>query len=64
MEKKFVIAGSHGPVPREDNPRRFIGAEPFEVPMTAYYLRRMAGEELVEFVPTEQPADKTKKGGK
>lgn len=48
MEKKTVIAGVHGPVPMEENTRRFIGSEPVEVPMSAYYIRRMAEGELVE----------------
>jgi hypothetical protein len=34
-------------VPREDASRRYIEAEPFEVPETAYYLRRIADGELV-----------------
>lgn len=58
MEKKMVVAGKHGPVAREDNPQRFIGAEPFEVPMTAYYVRRMMDGELVESLEVKAPKSK------
>jgi len=47
-EKKWVVMGSHGPVCTEDNPRRFIGAEPVEIELTAYYARRIADGELVD----------------
>jgi hypothetical protein len=47
-EKKFVVMGAHGPVCLENSPRRFIGAEPVEVEMSSYYIRRMADGELVE----------------
>jgi len=48
MEKKYVIAGAHGPVAMEINSRRFIDKEPVEVEMSAYYLRRIAEGELIE----------------
>lgn len=60
METKLVIAGAHGPVCLEDNARRFIGAEPVEVPLTAYYLRRMADGELVEAPVAKKPAKEGK----
>lgn len=42
-------------VPREDNPRDYItDAEPVEIEMTGYYIRRMAEGDLVE-VAGEQP---------
>lgn len=34
-------------VPREDNPRRYIEQEPVEVPESAYYLRRLSDNDLV-----------------
>lgn len=41
-------------VPREDNPRSYItDAEPVEIEMTGYYIRRMAEGDLVE-VAAEQ----------
>ena len=49
MGKKMVIAGPNGPVAREDNPQRFIGAEPFEIDdASAYYVRRIGDGDLVE----------------
>lgn len=50
METKTVVQGGFGPVPMEENTRRYIDAEPMAVPMTGYYLRRMMSGELVEFV--------------
>lgn len=50
MEKKTVVQGGHGPVPMEENGRRYIDATPVSVPMTGYYLRRMMSGELVEFM--------------
>ncbi|MDP2324744.1 MAG: hypothetical protein Q8N51_12010 [Gammaproteobacteria bacterium] len=36
-------------VPREDNPRKYItDAEPVDIDMTGYYIRRMSAGELVE----------------
>lgn len=56
IETKIVIAGPHGPVPTEENTRRYIGDQPTTVPMSTYYLRRMMSGELVEYVaPAEQP---------
>lgn len=60
--KRLVIAGAHGPVAREDNSQRFIGAEPFEIEETAYYLRRLADGELVD-APAAAPAKKPAKKG-
>lgn len=60
--KRLVIAGPHGPVAREDNAQRFIGAEPFEVEETAYYLRRLADGELLD-APAAAPAKKPAKKG-
>jgi hypothetical protein len=51
METKTVTQGGHGPVPMEENSRRYIDDEPKVVPMTAYYLRRMMSGELVEVQP-------------
>ena len=48
MEKKTVVQGGHGPVPMEENSRRYIDKDPVSVPMTAYYVRRMMSGELVE----------------
>lgn len=49
-------------VPREDNPRTYItDAEPVEIEMTGYYIRRMAEGDLVE-VAAEQ-SDPTRAGG-
>jgi hypothetical protein len=59
MEKKIVIAGKFGPVAMENNGRRFIGADPVEIEMTSYYVRRMADGELVE-----APAAKSSKKDK
>jgi hypothetical protein len=58
-EKKLVVMGAHGPVCMENNSHRFIGSEPVEVEMSAYYLRRMADGELVE-APKAKPAKKDK----
>lgn len=49
METKTVVQGGHGPVPMEENSRRYIDADPVSIPMTAYYLRRMMAGELVEY---------------
>lgn len=44
-----VIAAKGKQVPREDKPRVYIGDELIvEVPRSAYYLRRIAGKELLE----------------
>lgn len=61
MEKKTVVQGGHGPVPMEENSRRYIDAKPVSVPMTAYYLRRLMSGELVEYVAskTQAPAPTT-----
>ena len=63
-EMKTVVAGPHGPVPRGDNSRRYIGDEPVEVdlqgPHGAYYARRMMFGDLVE-VSGEQAAAARKK---
>jgi hypothetical protein len=51
-ETKTVIAGEHGPVPMEENTRRFIDQEPVEVDAnSAYYARRLMSGELVELTP-------------
>ncbi len=47
-EKKTVVAGKYGPVCTEGNAHRFIGSEPVEIELSAYYLRRMADGELVD----------------
>ncbi len=62
-EKKIVVMGAHGPVCMENNSHRFIGAEPVEVEMSAYYLRRMADGELVE-APAKGKAAKPEKESK
>lgn len=50
-------------VPREENPRKYItDAEPVDIEMTGYYIRRMADGDLVE-VAGAQP-DPTSRGGK
>lgn len=51
MEKKLVVMGKFGPCCTEANPQRFIGAEPVEVEMTSYYLRRLADGDLIEYTP-------------
>lgn len=44
-----VIAAPGLNVPREDNPRKYItDAEPVDIDMTGYYIRRMSAGELVE----------------
>lgn len=49
-------------VPREEDPRKYItDAEPVEIEMTGYYVRRMADGDLVE-VAGEQPGP-TSQGG-
>lgn len=56
IETKTVVMGPHGPVPMEENTRRYIGVQPTTVPMSTYYLRRMMSGELVEYTaPVEQP---------
>lgn len=55
METKTVVQGGYGPVPMEENSRRYIDAEPVTVPMTSYYARRMMSGELVEYVAPAQP---------
>jgi hypothetical protein len=55
-ETKVVVQGGHGPVPMEENSRRYIDAEPTTVPMTAYYVRRMLSGELVEYVAPAKPS--------
>ncbi len=58
-EKKFVVMGAAGhPVCLEHSSHRYIGAEPVEVEMTAYYLRRFADGELVEFKAKAAKKDK------
>lgn len=54
-ESKTVVQGGHGPVPMEENTRRYIGDEPVTVPMSTYYLRRMMAGELVEYVAPSKP---------
>ena len=44
-----VIAAPGLKVPTEHNPREYITADaPVEIEVTAYYLRRMADDELIE----------------
>jgi hypothetical protein len=47
MEKKYVVAGPHGPVAMEENSRRFIGEQPVEIELSSYYRRRLRDGELV-----------------
>jgi hypothetical protein len=61
METMTVRAKSN-PVPREDNSRRYITAEPVVVPMSAYYLRRLADGEIEE-VKKEAPQPSARKKG-
>jgi hypothetical protein len=56
MSKVTVVQGGFGPVPMEENGRRYIDAEPATVELTGYYVRRMLSGELVEYV---EPAAKT-----
>lgn len=49
IDKKTVVQGGFGPVPMEENGRRYIDAEPVTVPMSSYYVRRMMSGELVEY---------------
>ncbi len=55
--KVKAIAGVK--VPYEDNARKYItDSDAVDVPANAYYLRRLADGDLVEFVPAQvQPAD-------
>lgn len=51
-----VIASPGLKVPTEANPREYITeANPVEIDVTAYYLRRLADNELVEVQPTPAP---------
>ncbi|AUU93005.1 hypothetical protein C2U55_16845 [Enterobacteriaceae bacterium ENNIH3] len=43
-------------VPREDNPRRYIEEEPVEVPESAYYLRRLSDNDLVNVAGAPETA--------
>lgn len=49
-------------VPREDDPRTYItDAEPVDIAMTGYYIRRMSDGDLLEVAaaqadPTPEPA--------
>lgn len=43
-------------VPKEDAPREYIGAEPVEVEPSAYYIRRLAADELVEVTDEQEGA--------
>lgn len=60
-----VIAAPGLKVPTEKNPRQYItDAEPVEIDITAYYLRRLADRELLEVEITSVgsaavPADPT-----
>lgn len=40
-------------VPREEDPRSYIGEEPVDVAASAYYIRRLAAGELVEVLEAE-----------
>lgn len=51
METKTVIAGPHGPVPMEENSRRYIGKDPVVIRVSSYYARRLMSGELVEVQP-------------
>ena len=56
-----VIATPGLKVPTEADPRQYItDSQPVDVDVTAYYLRRMADNELVEVLdkPATKPADK------
>jgi hypothetical protein len=48
MEEKTVVAGEYGPVPMEENSRRYINKEPVTIKVTAYYARRLMAGELIE----------------
>jgi hypothetical protein len=61
METKLVVAGKFGPVVKQESSRRYIDKEPVEVPLTSYYLRRIADGELVE---VSAPKAKVKEEGK
>ncbi|MFN9279414.1 MAG: DUF2635 domain-containing protein [Betaproteobacteria bacterium] len=43
-------------VPREEDPRTYIGEEPVEIAPTGYYIRRLADGDLVEVQPRPLPA--------
>ncbi len=58
LEKMLVCAGKHGPVAKEHNSTRFIGSEPEEIELSAYYLRRIADGELVPVAPKSSKKDK------
>lgn len=50
-------------VPREDDPRKYItDAEPVDIEMTGYYIRRMAEGDLVEVAAAQ--SDPTAQGGR
>lgn len=47
-------------VPREEDPRTYIGDEPVEVDASAYYIRRLAAGELIEVMDAVvQPVSQT-----
>ena len=54
LPKLLVKAGAFGPCATEDNPRRFIGADPVEVPASSYYLRRLSDGDLIEVAPAKE----------
>lgn len=57
LPKKWVAMGKFGPCATEHNPQRFIGAEPVEVDLSTYYVRRLADGDLIE-APAKKPAKK------
>lgn len=53
-----VIAAPGLRVPQEDNPRAHITESPsVDVPLTAYYVRRLAAGELIDVPEPVVPAD-------
>lgn len=47
----LVKAADGVQVPREEDPRTYIGAEPVEIEPTGYYIRRLADGDLLEVPP-------------
>lgn len=55
-KRVWVKAATEHRVPMEDRPRRYIEAEPVEVTLSTYYIRRIDAGELVQTDPPAAPA--------
>jgi hypothetical protein len=59
---KITVVAARGAVPMEKNAQRFIGKEPVELELTAYYRRRMLDGELIEAPKAKAKSEPTKEG--